>query len=332
MKIALLHRHTAKDIKQTNAAFPYLAKKGMDVLTFKKFNRIGKMKWIKSFLWIIYAPFLVEGKGYDVIYCDDSFPFYAGLVKHFCPKSKVVLRLGDIHLLYYIQGWKYRLLHKLEKWSWRKVDRIIAISKTMAEYLREEVKTPVDVVFDPVDPKDFKCDAEAESKNIIMFHGTLTKNKGLDIILEAARKLPDYEFVIVGDGEDCERLAKNKPDNVFMSGWIKPEQLKWHLNIADIGLAIRSKNPGNEFVVTSPWLQYGVMGIPCIVSRRRVFEDMDYPYQYSNIHDLVFWINYLIEHKDAKFGEKWQKYILKKHDAKKVAYQIWAILEKEGGK
>src|SRR3989304_2626933 len=95
-KIALLHRYPADRIKETNAAFPYLAEKGIDVLTFKSFNRTSKWrKFFKSLAWVFYAPLLVWGKGYDVIYCDDSYPFYPALVKLVSPHSKVVLRIGD---------------------------------------------------------------------------------------------------------------------------------------------------------------------------------------------------------------------------------------------
>ena len=150
-KIALLHRYPADQIKSTNAAFPYLVydysipcdfspfavnswpKKRMDILTFKKFDRLSKhKKFWKSLLWIFYAPCLVFGKGYDVIYCDDSYPFYPIFVKLASPWSKVVLRIGDFHLMYYYSGWAYKFLHFFEKIGWKMADRIIAISMPMA--------------------------------------------------------------------------------------------------------------------------------------------------------------------------------------------------------
>tara|TARA_Y100000310_G_scaffold321771_1_gene379888 strand:- start:363 stop:1358 length:996 start_codon:yes stop_codon:yes gene_type:complete len=328
-KIALLHRHTEDTIKQTNAAFPYLVNRGVDVLTFKKFNRLsGLGKLFKSFIWIFYAPVLVRGKGYDVIYCDDSFPYYAGLVKLVCPKSKVILRLGDFHLMYYFSGWMYKLAHIPELWSWRKVDRIIAISKTMADHIKKEVSTPVDTVLDPVDPKDFKCDEEVKKeRKVISFHGTLTKNKNIDMIFEAAKRMPKYDFVILGSGPEYKRLLQIAPSNVYMPGWIPFDKIKYHLNIADVGVAMRGKNPGNEFVVTSPWLQYLVMGKPCIVSKRKVFDDIGYTHYFESLDDLIIEIKYLLAVKGV--GERWKDYILRNHQARKIAYQIWEILTKK---
>ena len=99
-KIALLHRYPSDRIKETNAAFPYLKEKGIDVLTFKTFDRTGKWgKFFKSLAWIFYAPMLVFGKEYDAIYCDDSYPFYPALVKIVSPESRGIIRLGDLHLM-----------------------------------------------------------------------------------------------------------------------------------------------------------------------------------------------------------------------------------------
>src|SRR3990167_1732212 len=156
MLTAILHRYPLEQIKQTNAAIDYLvAKSKADVFTFKSFDRASKWrKFFKSLVWIFYAPLLVLGRGYDVIYCDDSYFFYSGLVKLVLPRSKGFFCLGDLHLLYYYSGWVYELLHFFEEIGWTVADKIIVISHAMAETLRKE-GYPCEVVRDPVDPKDF---------------------------------------------------------------------------------------------------------------------------------------------------------------------------------
>lgn len=324
-KIALLHRYPADRIKETNAAFPYLAEMGVDVLTFKKFNRLGSYKkfW-KSIAWIFYAPFLVIGKGYDVIYCDDSYPFYPVLVKLVSPRSRVVLRIGDFHLMYHTRGVVYKILHILEILTWKMADAIIAISDVMADEINKHVKRPARVVFDPVDPTDFKLSStDFTSRNTVMFHGVLTRNKNVDILLEAARRLPRIDFDIVGDGPDIRRLIHNAPPNVSFLGWVPFKDIKHYIGYCSVGMALRGDNPGNEYVVTSPYLQYGVMGKPCLVSRRKVFGN--YRWQFSNIEELVQKIQELIGKSWAE-GEKLQREILKYHDAEQIAEDIWLIL------
>ena len=104
-------------------------------------------------------------------------------------------------------------------------------------------------------------------------------------------------------------------------GWIPYDQIGRRLIIADIGIAMRSKNKGNEYVVTSPWLQYSALGIPCVVSRRQVFTDMHYPYQFDNSDELKNMIYKLL-----KEPKSWQEYVAIHHDARKVAKEIWSLL------
>ena len=322
-----MHRHTKDRICETNAAFPYLAEKGMDVLTFKNFNRLsGFGKFWKSLFWIIYAPFLVMGKGYDVVYCDDSYPFYPALVKLASPKSKVIIRLGDFHLMYYYSGFVYKILHYIEKICWGMVDGIIAISWDMANLIRKETGLKVDIALDPVDLKEFlplKSTYNPETMfPIVMTHGVLTKNKNVDLVLEAARFLPDVRFWIIGDGPDRKRLEADKPRNVWFFGWRFMDRIKYYIKDCNVGLALRSDNPGNDYVVTSPFLQYGSMGKPCLVTRRKVFGD--YEWQFSGVDEMVEKLKVLLGHPEE--GEKLREYVIKNHDAEKIAGEIWGIL------
>lgn len=327
MKVALLHRYPKNRIKETNAAFHHLEGKGIDVLTFKKFDRTGLIwKHIKSFLWIFYAPILVIGRGYETIYCDDSYPFYPAIIKIVCPKSKVIIRLGDFHLMYYFKGKLYDFLHFFEKITWMMVDGIIVISQAMADKIAEETLRYCDVVLDPVDPKDFLPMGEYRSPyepKRVMFHGLLTKNKNVDVLIQAARLLPEVDFMVVGGGPDFDRLMKISPKNVIFPGWIPFRLISHYIETSDIGVALRSDNPGNEYVVTSPFLQYGIMGKPCLVTRRKVFGD--YKWQFSGADELVEKIKELMKNPFEE-GHKLKEYILEHHNAEKIAEEIWHIL------
>lgn len=330
-KIALLHRYPTDRIKETNAAFPYLVKMDynrMEVLTFKDFDRLSRWgKFFKSLAWIFYAPMLVLGKGYDVIYCDDSYPFYPALVKLFSPRSKVVLRIGDLHLMYYYSGIVYKLLHFIERISWLIADEIIVISEAMADYFEREIGRRPKVALDPIDPKDFiKCHAK-DSFGEVMFHGVLTKNKNVDALIDAAWLLPGVDFTVIGDGPDLKRLMKIAPRNVFFYGWVPFKDIHRHIASCAIGVALRSNRPGNEYVVTSPFLQYGIMGKPCLVTRRLVFGD--YEWQFSGAKELASKIKKLMEMPfDDVYeeGQRLRNHILENHDAEKIAEQIWKIL------
>jgi len=341
-KIALLHRYPKDRIKETNASFPYLQAKGIDVLTFKKFDRTSQWKkHLKSFLWIFYAPLLVLGKGYDVLYLDDSYPIYPIFVKLASPKSKIILRLGDLHLMYYTKGLTFKILHFFEMIGWHLSYQIICISNSMCDYVFTELRRfrfdrfgrcendPwVTVIRDPVDPKDFPIQSINNNETVVMFHGVLTKNKNIDLLLAAAHRLPEVRFLIVGDGPDKKRLQNIAPQNVVFEGWVPFNKIPEYINSCSAGVALRSDNPGNEYVVTSPYLQYGIMGKTCLVTRRKVFED--YFWQFSNVYELVELLRPLLENPDfaKEEGKKLRENILKYHDAETIAGYIWDILSR----
>ena len=316
-KIALLHRYPEDRIKETNAAFPYLKAKGVDVLTFKRFNRLSESaKFFKSLLWVVYAPCLVFGKNYDVIYCDDSFPIYPLLVKMVSPKSKVIIRIGDFHLMYYTSGLLYSLLHFFERLTWRAVDQILVISEPMKEFIGMD---KVKVILDPVEIKPLV----SHSYGSVMFHGLLVKNKNVDVLLEAAKRMPETMFIIIGDGPDKKRLEKIAPNNVAFKGWIHFDRINHFLGTCAIGVALRSKNRGNDYVVTSPFLQYGVLGKPCVVTKRKVFGS--YPYQFSNANELETHLRELLK-APAEAGRQLRDFIVENHSADKIAGEIWSQL------
>jgi glycosyltransferase involved in cell wall biosynthesis len=291
----------------------------VEIRTFRTFNRF-RFKLIKSLAWIAFAPFLVVGRGYDVIYCDDSFPYYAGLVKLVCPRARVIKRLGDLHLMYYFSGWVYRFFHWFERWEWYFCDRILPVSDAMRRYIWDDgdlnVWAASRVVLDPVDMEKFKPKPSEQFVDV-MFHGTLGKNKGIEMVVDAATRLPTVKFVVVGAPIPKQYVV---PNLTFL-GWIPFEGIQHVLARTRIGLALRAPNPGNEFVYTQPYLQYAAMGIPVLVSEREVFKD--YFWRFKNVDEMVEQIKLLLDNDDLR--EDIGAYCLslvKKHDAKLVAEQL----------
>ena len=63
----------------------------------------------------------------------------------------------------------------------------------------------------------------AATKPYVAFASRLSKEKGVDLLAEAAKLLPDYSFVVAGNGPDDECL-KNIP-NVEMKGFLTGDEL-----------------------------------------------------------------------------------------------------------
>jgi len=332
-KVAWMHRHDKTIIPETNQAFPYVEemlrnsqKIRHTIISGGLVNRFNPFtKFFNALFWLIYAPFSVREGKYDVIYCDDSFPFYCGLVKAMSPESKVILRLGDYHLKANLPPWLYRLLHPLEIAAWNKIDLILAISKEMAEEVSRETYTKVKVILDPVEiPETIPPKPDNKIKRVI-FYGTLTENKGLEVVIKAAAYLPNVDFYIIGDGPNYERLVylKNKEcvRNVHFTGWVKRESLDKELAKADVGLAVRSNNPANDILYTSPFLKYLALRKLVVASDRKILRNLKYPYRFTDAKDLAREIEKAL--KDTKTAGKWHAYVKEKHNAIEIAKKIF---------
>ena len=155
-----------------------------------------------------------------------------------------------------------------------------------------------------------------------MFHGQLTKNKNVEILLSAAKLLPEITFWVVGDGPERKHLMAHAPRNVKFHKWVPFQDIHKYISLCSIGVALRGKNEGNEYVLTSPFLQYGIMGKPCLVTRRKVFGD--YHWQFSTPEELAEKIRILLL--TGFEGHKLRRCIIYHHNAPKIAEEIWKIL------
>ncbi len=73
----------------------------------------------------------------------------------------------------------------------------------------------------------------SQDQLVIGWLGRLTEIKRPDRVLELAERLPNYFFLIGGDGELLESLSKVAPLNVILLGWTNPAEL-W--SASDIAL------------------------------------------------------------------------------------------------
>lgn len=322
MKICVIHRYPISVIRETNPSFPLFMKKlfsgGHKVFFISYRERAGKLrnknilyreigftidrsrtsdKLLKSLLFTLLVPFKVRKlhrKEYlDLVYCDDSFPFYSYLIKVIA-KTKTIIRLGDLQTAYMFadRGRVGKLLFKIlfacERHMWRKTDKVIAISRAFKHFLinngiRED---KIGIVQECIDLEMFKPKSSTpelrekyqinHNDTLIMFHGLITRCKGIDTLLRAVplvlKQIPAAKFMIIGDGPELKKLRKLSrkleiESSVIFTGWVPFQKIPKYLNEADIGIPMRSGNLGNNFVVTTALLQYWALRKPVITPR-----------------------------------------------------------------
>jgi len=157
----------------------------------------------------------------------------------------VTIHLGEIN---YITSLKGAIIRKIEKFMIRNINKhsdvITAVSINVME---NAVKLGLDrekciVIPNGVDLDFFKTDKQfRENPRKIVYVGRLLANKGPQILLQSAksviRKIPDIQFLIVGDGPLLAKLDKfckenNLNSNVKLLGRL--EDIRPIMNESDL--------------------------------------------------------------------------------------------------
>ncbi len=98
------------------------------------------------------------------------------------------------------------------------VDRYIAVSHDVAKRLRETFHWPsrkIDVIHNAVRPERYRCPIDPELRReltddpdrpVFLTVARLDVQKGLDVLLEAAARIPNARFVVAGEGRERARL------------------------------------------------------------------------------------------------------------------------------
>ena len=71
------------------------------------------------------------------------------------------------------------------------------------------------------------------TQKYILFVGTFTKKKGIDFLVNDVAPYLNCQFLLVGGGLLQEKIAKTKPNNVNLCGFIKPSEVKYYYKAAD---------------------------------------------------------------------------------------------------
>lgn len=176
-----------------------------------------------------------EFKKCDVIHAFDIFPY--GILAAFASlglrKKFVLTAVGTGSVLPLYQ----KFYSFLVKWTFRRADRIIAISRfTRDEILKKVRGLNIEIINPGLDAKDYRLAAEVKISGIIKKYqpyilsvGAIRKRKGYHLSVrafaEVSKKFPELKYLIVGKSskgspyrEDLSRLIKdlNLENKVFL--------------------------------------------------------------------------------------------------------------------
>jgi glycosyltransferase involved in cell wall biosynthesis len=96
-----------------------------------------------------------------------------------------------------------RKIHELDRRTLGEAERLFAISRNVAERLRDALGLEAEVVLPPPQELDYRCDTYGD---FVLSVGRLDRAKRVDLLLDAAAADPELRVVVAGDGPDRERL------------------------------------------------------------------------------------------------------------------------------
>jgi glycosyltransferase involved in cell wall biosynthesis len=183
------------------------------------------------------------------------------------------------------------VLWLLEKALARGADLTITVSGPIADELaaRYGIERPL-VLMNCLAYTEVQPSAEVRDslrgdrgRKVAVFIGALTRNRGLEQLIESARYLREAEVVIVGDGllrRSLEEKVKEMglEERVRFMGWIPQRELLAYVASADVGVEpTQSTCLSYRYALGNKLFEYLMAGLPVAVSdqpqRRRIVEE-----------------------------------------------------------
>jgi glycosyltransferase involved in cell wall biosynthesis len=210
----------------------------------------------------------VEGN-YDLIHCHDWLTMKAGI--NLKEKYGMPFVLSVHSTEYDRSGWlnPNKWFIDIEREGMEKADKIIAVSHFTKRVIVEKYgidPNKITVIHNAVYPL-----GEDEKKNIVLFLGRLTIQKGPEFFLKAAKKVLDYfqdtQFIVAGTGDMLPSLIDKAVDlgisnKVMFTGLLSEEEVKHIYRISSVYIMPSVSEP---FGITA--LEAISAGTPTIVSK-----------------------------------------------------------------
>lgn len=162
----------------------------------------------------------------------------------------------------------WKIGRKVENLTYQYADKIIVITEAMKRNIMEKgvpeekisvIPNWIDVdAVQPVKKEDNRLFEEFgidRDKFTVVYAGNFGAAQGARVVLEAARRLPQVQFVIFGGGaefDDAKKLAEELP-NVIINGLLPQERVSEVYSLGDVCLITCKKGVGTSGMPSKTW-------------------------------------------------------------------------------
>ncbi len=170
------------------------------------------------------------------------------------------------------------LLHKpIKKKIWAtianklipKTHLAITVNESLAKIFKEKYKQAFHVIRN-VPHKQLTQSSTTENHKVLIYQGALNQGRGIELAIDAMEHLPEYQLIIVGEGDLSDQLRaqvseKQLDQQVIFKGWVKPDDLHKLSTSASIGLNMLEPLSLNyTYSLANKFFDYMHAGIPSI--------------------------------------------------------------------
>jgi glycosyltransferase involved in cell wall biosynthesis len=205
-------------------------------------------------------------KSFDMIHCHDWITINAGIeIKRKTGKPLVF----TVHSTEYDRTaniYPLKDIVDIERKGMQEADLVITVSKQMKQQLIERYgidENKIKVIYNGIDASKYFGLTQKERKNIVLFLGRLTDQKGPYFFLHTAKKVlekrNDATFVVAGQGDKLPELIKLSidlgiGDHVIFTGYLTEEEINYAYAMASV------------YVMPSVAEPYGITALEAIAS------------------------------------------------------------------
>jgi len=174
-----------------------------------------------------------------------------------------------------------RMLEKYMLYALRRADLVVGASQGITELLLEGgveigrmITVPNGISTDLLDAIVQGAAGEVENRRpVVAYAGVIGYNQNLGVLLEAARVLPDIDFVLAGDGPELPLLKKKAAElglgNVWFRGYLNRERLLELYRRSDVLIAhVKSSPTIDATMIPIKLFEYMATGKPIIYAGR----------------------------------------------------------------
>jgi glycosyltransferase involved in cell wall biosynthesis len=159
-----------------------------------------------------------------------------------------------------------KTLRRLDRAAFRAADLVVSDTRANADFMRDLAGLDeVGVCFLGAEERLFRPTWKRSESFHVLYVGKPAPLHGLDLILEAARRLPDVPFRVVGTGQES-HLLDARPANVEHVPWVEYERVADEYARAGCAMGIFGASGKAERVIPHKTFQALAVGTPLITA------------------------------------------------------------------